>query len=1003
MTLSLITLGSASLSSYRADGSPDKVLKAGKPLALIIYLAASANNTASREHLIDTLWADAEPDHGLRTLRQTAWQLRHSFGESILVGEGREMTLAIPIRFDRDEFISAVTNQQYEKALEIYKGPFIPDFGVPGGAEFEQWADRERDRLHSTYARAAEVLIRTCLNHAQYDKAIAEARRLKDSDPVRELSWRLLLEALSSSGDRLSTLSEADELERYLFAENREPDRLTIAAIARARKTHTTRPKSEQSNERLIPDLTGRDREFSRLTTAWASAKTGRFRHLHVSAPPGFGKTRLLQDVFARLRAGGARAVFVGAIAGERRLAYALASDIAAKVGVLPGASGISTAAASSLVALNPTLSSSFAAAPGRADGEEALRRRIHAISELLEAVAEEAPFALFIDDLHWSDPVSRQILRSVFSRLSTTRLLLITSARTLPDGELHLTSSEMVTLDPLSPAQVRDVISGFGSLPDAPWVSLFLSEMQNQTGGSPLLVLENLHLALDRKTLRLRKQTWECTDQAALIDSLSRGDVFDRRLKKLDGRLFDALLLLAIAEESVSSRVAGMALARDRASLETDLSDLEQQAMANSSGDEWKCSHDSIAEATVRLAGEEKRKRVQGALGAALASPADADARQLRLALQHLIESEHLDEAENVFVRATAAARASGDRRSNLQLATAMLGESIPSPTARRLVGSLPIVQRVGLARIAALSAALVMMIAVPFQFLPSKPAQLVVVTQPLSGTSNAVTPSPIVEIQDKHGNIVAGAIDTVSVDIALGNTVLEGTRSVGATDGKAVFSDLSMPGEAITPTSRGTILVFRARGLKSAMSTEFNIPNGHSTLRLVSGTINGQVISPARRSIVVKRGDSISGEIHLQYSSFWASASVILGATPTWGNRRKNFIDLAPLVTPEVNQPRRASVSFRAPDKPGIYHIIFAFDAEGNVEDFMSGTNWKMPNPVWNDGNDIVDWSPRQLAHANLFGWADTKILKINDLTNRVDVLPHPVPATVIDVVVR
>lgn len=83
---------------------------------------------------------------------------------------------------------------------------------------------------------------------------------------------------------------------------------------------------------------------------------------------------------------------------------------------------------------------------------------------------------------------------------------------------------------------------------------------------------------------------------------------------------------------------------------------------------------------------------------------------------------------------------------------------------------------------------------------------------------------------------------------------------------------------------------------------------------------------------------------------------------------------------------------------DKPGHYYIVVAFDAEGNVEDFMSGTNWKMPVPIWNDGNDIVDWSSAQLAHANAFGWADTRILKINDLNNKVEMLPHSVPATVI-----
>ncbi len=1004
--LILTTLGSASLTRFHPDGEPDKVLKHGKPLALLIYLAASANRTASREHLIDTLWADAEPERSLRTLRQTIWQLRQSFGENILSGEGRDITLSPPLWFDRDEFISAAAAADYEKAVSIYKGSFIPDFGVPGGADFEQWADRERDRLQSTFLRAAEALIRTRLDHAQYDKAIIESRRLRDADPSRESSWRLLLEALASSGDRLSTLSEADELERYLASENREAAQLTVSALSRARKTSSAPRKSQGTTERLIAELTGRDREFSRLTTTWTSVKSGRFRHLHVSAPPGLGKTRLLQDVFTRLRAGGARAVYIDTIAGDRRLAYALASDLAARVGVLSGASGISTAAASSLVSLNPSLSASFAASPDRADGEEALRRRIHAFTELLEAVAEEAPLALFVDDLHWSDPVSRQLLKSVFSRVSNARVFLLTSARVLPEGELHLPSSEIITLDPLTFEQIGQLIGGFGTFPEETWVQPFLTEMYSQTRGSPLLVLENLHLALDRQTLRLEDQAWSCPDERALIDSISRGDVLERRLNKLDSRLFDALLLLAIAEEPVTSRVAGIALARDRAQLETDLADLEQLALANFSGDRWKCSHDTIAEAALHIGGDAKRRTSKAALGVALASPPDASSHELRLALQHFVEAGRMDEAEPVFRRCLAMARSSGDRRSNTQLAIAMLGESVPSATRRHLIASLPLTQRIGLsspARFAAALAALVVAIAVPLELIPAKPANLAMVVQPLAGTTNSIVPSPVVEIRDKRGNRLASSGDTVTVEIVTGNAALEGTKSVIATNGRAVFTDLYLSHERTPASTRGTVLTFKARGLRTVTSREFNLPNEHSTLRLVSGILAGQTVGPNNRTIRVLPGGTISGTIHVQYSSLWASASVILGATPTWGDRRKDFVDLAPLTTPVFNQPRRANLSFRAPVKPGLYHIVVAFDAEGNVEDFMSGTNWKLPEPVWNDGNDIADWNSAQFAHANKFGWAGTRLLKINELNNKVEMLAHPVPATVIDVVVR
>jgi hypothetical protein len=67
------------------------------------------------------------------------------------------------------------------------------------------------------------------------------------------------------------------------------------------------------------------------------------------------------------------------------------------------------------------------------------------------------------------------------------------------------------------------------------------------------------------------------------------------------------------------------------------------------------------------------------------------------------------------------------------------------------------------------------------------------------------------------------------------------------------------------------------------------------------------------------------------------------------------------------------------------------------------MSGTNWRLPEPIWNDGNDIADWSPAQLRQANTLGWVQSSFVQIDNATGRPRRDPHPVPATVIDVVVK
>ena len=998
-TVRLVTLGSAKLLAAAPGIPASTILRPGKPLALLIYLASSPARTSSREHLINLLWADVDPDRGLRTLRQTIFQLRQLLGESSIASSGRELCLDLKLQCDRDDFLAAVASGDNNSAVSLYTGFFLSDFGVPGGAEFEHWADRERDRLHAAYVRTAESVIRDRLDHAQYDMAIREARRLRDFDRDREASWRILLEALVSSGDQVSSLTEAEELQRFLEAEDREPESLTRSAITRAKRLQPAAQHDDVSTARLVADLTGRDREFSRLTSLWATVKSGHFRHAHITASPGIGKTRLMRDVYTRLRASGARAVWITAFAGDRRLAFALASDIVGKAANLSGASGISTAAASSLIALNPKLSSSFAAPQGRAVGDEAFRRRVHAVTELFEALADETPIAVFIDDMHWSDTVSRQLLKSSFSRIGDCRIFLVTSARTVPDGSLNLPATEAITLDPLDEHQVGQLITSFGSFADPHSATAFIHAVHEHTGGSPLLVLENLHLAIERGLLELRDGEWIMPHTAALIESISRGDVLEQRLRKLDDRLFRILLLLAIAEEPVSASLIAKALGMEQPVLETHLLTLEQQALVASEKDHWRCSHDSIADAILRLAPPHDRTSMHSAIGIALAETDIADVRHARATIRHLQAAERNADVEAVFGRFVTGARNAGDMRSNIQLAAAVLGEAAPTDAASRLAASLPLRQRFEssvISRIAGIVVVLGAAVLLALWNQSTKPSQLAIITQPLAGNS-LIVPPPVVEIDDQRGRRVRGWTDSVSVEPAPGSGPITGTLKVAAVDGRAEFRDLSV-------TREGPVqLLFKAKGLKQVLAHRINAETNIPTLRLVSGVVNGQTIGPEHRSVAVRPGASITGDVMLEYSSYWGSASVILGAVAMWGDRTKNFLDLAPLFTPAEHQPRRAHITFTAPQTYGIYYIVFAFDAEGNVEDFVSGTNWRLPAPIWNDGNDIADWNQAQIAQAKTRGWVQTTFVQIDNRTGKPVVAGHPIASTVIDVIVK
>jgi DNA-binding SARP family transcriptional activator len=754
--LSLTTLGSWSLACAAPEAPPGPALGSSKPLALVVYLALAPGRAVRREQLLDLLWADLEPTAAAHALRQTLWILRQRFGEHLVVSGSDELRLAAAVDADRDAFLAAVEARDYEKAVELYRGDFLPGFAAPGGAEFERWADIERDRLRDTFLRAGDALVRRLLDTSRFREAITLARRVRDADPGHEGGWRLLIEALSSSGSALRAAVEADALDQMLAAEHREPEPATRIVLRLARQVSDAQapppPRDAGAQEAralagatgLIAELVGREREFSAVLRAWDTARAGNARHVHVTGAAGIGKTRLLTDVRARLRSTGARAVLLRPNPGERQVAYAFASDLAAALSALPGAGAVSPAAADALVALSPTLSARFpAAAPDGATAEEALRRRTIALAELVTAVADEAPLALLVDDAHWADPKSRQALGGVIARLGDEPVLLVTTARPTPEGAIGNEATEHVVLGPFTPHEIAALVTSLGTLPAEPWAADFAVRLELATHGSPLLVLETLQLLLERGLLRLGDDGWRCSDPEAVAAALGEGRALRQRLQQLDRDQRWLLLVLAVIGSPVTSTQLAANLPRGEAALAADLAALEQRGFLARAGDEWTPAHDEIAQAAIEMASPETLRAAHLGIGRAAAAAGDRDLSLLVRAGQHLAQAGDGGELGRVFTRWFIHQRRRGDRRPAAALAAELLGPTASDGEVGALVHRLPRSARWGLfSRTRSAAAAAVVLVAVAavvvlMQRQRSSPPdeELIVITRDTSG----------------------------------------------------------------------------------------------------------------------------------------------------------------------------------------------------------------------------------------------------------------------------
>jgi DNA-binding SARP family transcriptional activator len=682
----------------RTGDREELVLDLGKPLALVTYLACAPGRAASREHLIDLLWSDLDREAGLHGLRQALWHIKKRVCDGFISAERETVRLLGNPWFDREDLLAAAEAGDFDRVNSLYEGDFFGQFATPGSGEFERWADLERSRLRSVFIRCVDRLARLRLGEGRAREAVDLARRIRDVDLLHQPSWRLVIEALLAASDPLGAAVESDAFERLVREEELEPEPATRALLAQARQA-PEQTERQAASAALVAELIGREREFATVLHAWRQAQGGNAAFARVVAPAGLGKTRLISDVAARIRAMRGRAIVVRANPGAREVPYALASELAGVLGALPGARAISPQAARILVSLNPSVSSFFPAtdSPPVGPGDE-MRQRMHTIHELIAAIADEEPLALFIDDLHWADSPSRQMLAGVFGLLGADRVLIVVAERgqTIPDTAFP--AARFIPLMPLALASVTALVTSIAELPHERWTDRFLQTLHGSCAGSPLLVLETLHLLMQRALLVRAAHTWTAPDVPGLFRVLDEGGAIQVRVAHLseDERLVLSVLATAGVPlgQSTIERAAALAPTIVAASVRM----LENQALVARRGEGWQVAHDEIAGRVLDSMSDVDRRSRMGAVGRAVLAEAGDDAQRLRFSARYLQAAEDRAGLNDAFVRFVRVARTHRDRRGLMLLAEDLLGASAPVAAVRTLVSSVSLRDRAAL-----------------------------------------------------------------------------------------------------------------------------------------------------------------------------------------------------------------------------------------------------------------------------------------------------------------
>ena len=282
-------------------------------------------------------------------------------------------------------------------------------------------------------------------------------------------------------------------------------------------------------------ELVGRADELAGLLRDLDAARAGRARAVLLAGEAGIGKSRLA-TALGRAAAGAGAQVVVGRCldAGGAALPYLPFSE------VLDALARAGTALRPVLHGLLP--GAAEAPRPATGDGDSGRLQVFDAVAGAVRDAAAAAPLLVVLEDLHWADRSTRELLAFLLARLGSQRLLVLGTYRSDDLHRRHPLRSSLAELVRL-PA-VRRVELG----PLTPDAVLALVRARAATGGVDEATLRRIAARSEGNAFYAEELV------AAGSDGLPGGlaDVLLTRLDRLGGPAREVLRVASLAERSI-------------------------------------------------------------------------------------------------------------------------------------------------------------------------------------------------------------------------------------------------------------------------------------------------------------------------------------------------------------------------------------------------------------------------------------------------------------------
>lgn len=644
--------------------------------SLLALLAARRGAPVSTDGIITALWGAPVDSDARGTVQVGISRLRKIIGAEAIVTRPSGYVLNVGP--------DALDAARFEKAARTWTAPGIPARDVEGhleaalgewrGSAYEgfsslSWARSEAVRLDELKATVEESLAEARLRLGLYEMILPDLTALVDAHPLREKPRGLLMLALYRSGRHAEALRafaslrkqmvetlgvEPGERLRQLEAAilRQDPDLLRDDRLYSGERAPAAARRSRRADR---GPFIGRDGEHALLRRAWSEATRGEGGIVAVTGPPGIGKTRLLAEAAAEVDRGfvlwgrcfeGLWTTPYSAFReGLADLPPDMAGDLLRELG---------PARRAALGALVPAWG--IEVQPLTLGPRERRELTLDSIRALLIRLADIHPVFLALDDLHWADRGTAELLSASVSAVSGARLLIVGSCRSteLPEHvpmtrALRVLAREprfvQVDLHGMGPEAVAELA---GTLGNGPPSAELAASLHLRTGGNPYLITEMVRSG--------------GTDASGALPAPIRALIVDR-VSRLGAQAQQLVRAAAICEHPFSLHVAGAVagLDQDTALLAADQAGEAGLLLPDATAELHRFDHQLTREALLAELAPARRAHLHRRWAEVLAARPGSDPTEVAL---HYQASASLDGAEagaDFALAAASAAQATG------------------------------------------------------------------------------------------------------------------------------------------------------------------------------------------------------------------------------------------------------------------------------------------------------------------------------------------------------